>query len=106
MKRIRGGTHSTLTETAEVVVSVLEKIPGVTLVSPGIITQSKNQSGTRRVTAVFTNAGMELLIAGQGIQKVAVHCNPDLAPHIFDALSTQKKLALFTFKSRERRPGI
>jgi hypothetical protein len=106
MKNLRGGTHSTLTETAETVISILEKIPGVTLVSPGIITQSKNQSGTRRVTAVFTNAGMELLIAGQGIQKVAVHCNPDLAPHIFRALAEHKKLAAFIFKSRERRPGI
>jgi hypothetical protein len=106
MKNLRGGTHSTLTETAELVITSLEKIPGVTLVSPGIIKQSKNQSGARRVTAVFTNAGMELLISGQGVQKVAVHCNPDLAPHIFAALATQKKLSLFSFKTRERRPGI
>ncbi len=106
MKNIRGGTHSTLTETAEEVVVLLEKIPGVTLVSPGIITQGKSKSGKRRVTAVFTNAGMELLISGQGVQKVAVHCNPDIAPHIFHALGEQKKLSAYIFKKRERRPGI
>jgi hypothetical protein len=106
MANIRGGTHSTLTETAEAVVQVLEKIPGVTLISPGIITKSKSQSGMRRVTGVFTNAGMEIIVSGQSIQKVAVHCNPDLAPHIFHALSLHKKLAQFTFKTRERKPGV
>jgi len=45
MKNIRGGTHTTLTETAELVVQILEIIPGVTLVSPGIITKSKGRSG-------------------------------------------------------------
>jgi hypothetical protein len=106
MKNLRGGTHTTLTETSELVVGVLGKIPGVTMISPGIITKRKSGSGKRYVTAVFTTAGMELLISGQSIQKVAVHCNPDLAPHIFTALSLHKKLALITFKSRERKPGI
>ena len=106
MTNLRGGTHTTLTETAELVVGVLEKIPGVTLISPGIITQGQSRSGKRRVTGVFTNAGMELIVSGQGIQKVAVHCNSDLAPHIFNSLSTHKKLSLYTFKTRERRPGI
>ncbi len=106
MKNQRGGTHTTLTETAETIVEVLKKIPGVTMISPGIITQGKSQSGKRRVTGVFTNAGMELIISGQGIQKVAVHCNPDLAPHIFNALSLHKKLTLYTFKTREKKPGV
>lgn len=106
MTNIRGGTHTTLTETAETVVKILEVIPGVTLVSPGIITKSGGRSGKRYVTAVFTVAGMELIISGQSVQKVAVHCNPDLAPHIFNTLSLHKKLADFDFKTREKKPGI
>ncbi|HMO77826.1 MAG TPA: hypothetical protein PKA42_00765 [Candidatus Paceibacterota bacterium] len=106
MTKIRGGTHTTLTETATIVVNVLEKIPGVTMISPGIITKSQNRSGLRRVTGVFTNAGMELIISGQSIQKVAVHCNPDIAPHIFNSLSQHKRLQGFTFKTRARKPGI
>ena len=106
MKNLRGGEHTTLTETAELVVKILELIPGVTLVSPGQITKSKGRTGQRYVTAVFINAGMELLITGQGVQKVAVHCNSDLAPHIFSALAEHKKLAGMKFKSRERKPGV
>jgi len=103
MKNIRGGTHTTLTETAEQVVKILETIPGVTLVSPGII--KKNSSGKRYITGVFTTAGMELIISGQSVQKVAVHCNPDLAPHIFHSLTLHKKLTDFEFKTREKKPG-
>ncbi len=106
MKNIRGGTHTTLTETAKLVVQILEIIPGVEMISPGIITQSKSRTGKRYVTGCFTAAGMELIISGQGIQKVAVHCNPDLAPHIFSALSSHKKLSQLTFKTREKKPGV
>lgn len=106
MKNLRGGEHTTLTETAEMVVKILETIPGITLVSPGQIKKRTSSSNHRYVTAVFTNAGMELLIAGQGIQKVAAHCNPDLAPHIFSALAGHKKLDGVKFKSRERKPGV
>ena len=106
MTNLRGGNHTTLTETAELVVGVLEKIPGVTLISPGIITQGQGRNGKRWVTGVFTNAGIELIVSGQGIQKVAVHCNSDLAPHIFNSLTTHKKLSQYTFKTRERKPGI
>lgn len=106
MKKLRGGTHSTLTETATSIVEVLEKIPGVTMISPGIITKSKSRSGKKRITGVFTNAGMELIISGQSIQKVAVHCNPELAPHIFHTLTLHKKLQAFTFKTRARKPGV
>jgi len=106
MKNIRGGTHTTLTETAKQVVQILEKIPGVGMISPGIITQGKSQTGKRRITACFTNAGMELIISGQGIQKVAVHCSPDLAPHIFNTISLHKKLANTEFKTREKKPGV
>lgn len=106
MKSIRGGTHTTLTETATTIVKIIEKIPGVTLISPGVINKSKNRSGKRRVTGVFTNAGMELIISGQNIQKVAVHCNPELAPHIFNSLSLHKKLQDFIFRTRARKPGV
>ncbi len=106
MKRLLGGTHTTLTETAEEIVRVLEKIPEVTLISPGIISKDRSRGGTRIVTAVFTTAGMELLISGQGIQKVAVHCNPDSAQYIFSTLSAHKKLPNFIFKTRERKPGM
>jgi hypothetical protein len=105
-KKLRGGTHTTLTETAALVVSVLERIPGVTMISPGIITKSGSRTGKRYITAVFTNAGMELIISGQSIQKVAVHCAPPLAPHIFATLRNHKKLQGIIGKTRERRPGI
>ena len=106
MANLRGGTHTTLTETAETVVQVLEKIPGVTLVSPGIITKRSSRGTKRHITGVFTNAGMELIISGQGVQKVAAHCNPEIAPHIFNSLALHKKLSQFTFKTRERKPGV
>ena len=106
MKNLRGGTHTTLTETAELVVRALEGIPGVTLVSPGIITQNGGRSGKSYVTAVFTNAGMELIITGQGVQKVAIHCNPKEASHILKTLKVHKRLSALAFKTRDRKPGI
>ncbi len=106
MKHLRGGTHTTLTETAEEVVRVLEKIPEVTKISPGIISKDRNRGSIRIVTAVFTTAGMELLISGQGVQKVAVHCSPTSVGDIFSTLSTHKKLSLITFKTRDRKPGV
>lgn len=106
MKNIRGGTHTTLTETANLVVRVLEKIPGVDMISPGIINKASSRNGNRRVVGVFTNAGLELIITGQGTQKVAVHCNSTYADHIFITLTKDKKLNGFEFKTRSRKPGI
>lgn len=106
MKSLRGGTHTTLTETAELVVRVLETIPGVTRISPGIITQNGGRSGKSYITVVFTNAGLELIVTGQGVQKVAVHCVPASAPSILKALQAHKRLAFLTFKTRDRKPGI
>jgi len=106
MKNLRGGTHTTLTETATLVVSALESIPGVTRISPGIITQNGGRSGKSYVTAVFTNAGMELIITGQGVQKVAVHSLPGATLDIFKALKKHKRLSALTFKTRDRKPGI
>ncbi len=106
MKGKRGGTHTTLTETAALVVAALESMPGVKRISPGIINQSSRRSGARRVTAVFTNAGLELSITGQGSQKVAVHAGPEDAAGIFKALTKHKRLSDFSFSSRDRKPGI
>ncbi len=106
MKNLRGGTHTTLTETAELVVRALESIPGVTRISPGIINQSGGRSGKSYVTAVFTNAGLELIVTGQGVQKVAVHSSPADTVSILAALKKHKKLTHLTWKSRDRKPGI
>ncbi len=106
MKNLRGGTHTTLTETATLVVRVLEGIPGVTRISPGIITQNGGRSGQSYVTAVFTNAGLELIITGQGVQKVAVHSDPQASSQILQALRQHKRLAALKFKTRDRKPGI
>jgi hypothetical protein len=106
MNNLRGGTHTTLTETAELVVSVLEKIAGVTMISPGIITQNKGKGGKRHITVSFTNAGMGLIISGQGVQKVAAHCDPKETSRIYIELTKSKKLSAFTFKTRDKKPGV
>lgn len=106
MKSLRAGTHTTLTETAELVVKVLEGIPGVTRISPGIITQNGGRSGKSYITVIFTNAGLGLIVTGQGVQKVAAHCKPEEAAGILKALRGHKKLAALTFKTRDRKPGI
>jgi hypothetical protein len=106
MSNLRGGTHSTLTETATTVVNVLTGIPGVKKISPGIITQNSKRSGLRSVSAVITNAGFELIISGQGNQKVAVHCSPLDTYTIIATLQAHKRLSGFIFRRRERKPGI
>lgn len=106
MNKFRPGSHTTLTETAKEVVSVLEKIPGVTLIAPGVIKQNSGNGSLRKMTASFTTAGFELLITGQGVQKIAVHCNQELAPLIFESLRRDKRLSKFESKTRERKPGI
>ena len=101
----RGREHSSLTETATLVVKELAKIPGVKMIAPGEIRSARRSTSTRFVTAIFTTGGFELLISGQSIQKVAVHTssNPEI---IFTTLTQSKRLAGFVFKTRERKPGI
>lgn len=104
MPKPRGREHTTLTETAAQVVSELEKMPGIKMIAPGIIkTAGRAKRGQRFLTANFTNAGMELIITGQSVQKIAVHCTDPEA--IFAALQERKKLSHFIFKGRERKPG-
>ena len=106
MIKTRGKEHTTLTETAAEIVTILKRIPGTTMIAPGIIKTNRRSSSQRYVTAVFTTAGMELIITGQSVQKVAIHCNQELSVHIFETLKQQKKLAHIKFKARERKPGI
>jgi hypothetical protein len=58
MAKPRGTEHTTLTETASEVVSVLKGISGVKMIAPGIIkTNSRKGAGSRFVTIVYTTAG-------------------------------------------------
>jgi hypothetical protein len=105
MPKPRGREHTSLTETATLVVSVLERMPGVKMIAPGVIKRAARTSrGLRFVTVVYTTAGMELIITGQSVQKVAVHT--DNAKQIFETLKASKKLSNFAFKERERKPGV
>ena len=103
----RGKKHTTLTETASEVVKIVKKIPGINMVAPGII--SKNQrrgSGQRYVTIVKTNAGLQLIISGQGTQKVAVHCENKDVDRVISSITEHRDLSHIIFKLRERRPGV
>ena len=106
MPKPRGNEHTTLTETALEVVRVLKRLPEVKMIAPGEIkTNSRKGSGGRFITAVYTTAGMELIISGQSVQKIAVHTR-DNPQDIFLKLKDNKKLRHFSFKQRERKPGI
>lgn len=101
MPRKRGSSHTTLTETADLVVRELEKMSGIKMIAPGII--DAKRSGKRHVTAIYTSGGMTLLISGTGVQKVAVHLSdPTTASRIIAALKTTKKLARFEWNERDR----
>ncbi len=105
MPKPRGREHTTLTETATEVVHILKGITGVTMIAPGIIKSNTKASGKRFVTAVFTTAGMELIISGQSVQKVAVHFKAGESGRIFKELQSHKKLSHIEFKTRDRKPG-
>lgn len=104
----RGTAHTTLTETAREVVSVLKKTPGVKMIAPGEIkTGARRRSGDKYVTLVHTTAGLEMIISGQSVQNVAVHFDNEVAKkHALTFLTTHKKLSAFSFKTRERKPGV
>jgi hypothetical protein len=55
---------------------------------------------------VYTSAGFELIITGQGVQKVAIHTEKEATKDIIEALKSSKRLKAFMFKERERNPGI
>jgi hypothetical protein len=105
MPKPRGREHTTLTETATVVVRELYKIPGIKMIAPGeISTTSRRKGGKRFVTAVDLVSGCELIITGQGVQKVAVHGVN--AATIISQLKETKTLREFSFSQRSRKPGV
>ena len=105
MPKPRGREHATLTETAQIVVRELEKIPGLKMIAPGEIRTNKRSTNQRFITVVYTPGGFELLISGQSMQKVAVHTS-EKPETIVAVLKQSKKLREFVFKERERKPGI
>jgi hypothetical protein len=106
MPKPRGKEHTTLTETASLVVRELKALPGIKMIAPGMIkTSTKRKSGLRFVTCVYTSGGMELIISGQSVQKVAVHTSQS-AKAIFKTLTASKRLKDFEFKEREKKPGV
>ncbi len=75
------------------------------MIAPGEIrTARRSRAGSRFVTANFTTSGMELLISGQSVQRVAVHTSEPET--VYEELKKAKSLRDFAFKSRERKPGI
>lgn len=105
MARKRGSSHTTLTETADAVVRELEKMSGIKMIAPGII--DARRSGPRHVTAVYTSAGFELIISGQGVQKVAVHlADTAKAKLLIASLRKNKNFKLFAWNERDKKPGI
>ena len=105
MPKPRGREHSTLTETATLVAKELERIPGIKMIAPGEIrTNRSSRGGKRFITAVITTAGLELIVTGQSVQKVAVHTAS--AKQVVEKLKNTKSLRDFVFSVRERKPGI
>jgi len=101
MPKPRGREHTTLTETAALVVRELYKVAGIKMIAPGEIrTTRRNKSGRRHVTVVTTAAGCELIITGQSVQKVAAHT--DDVPAIVTHLQSTKALRDFVVSERSR----
>ena len=105
MIRKRGREHTSLTETAAVVVRELKRIPGIKMIAPGEIRKNSRGSVGKFITCVYTPAGFELLISGQSSQRVAVHTKKE-SKSILATLKTSKRLREFHFKERSRKPGI
>lgn len=72
------------------------------MIAPGkISTSSKSRSGQRHCTIVYTTAGFELIISGQGVQKVAVHVkNVAEVAKITTLLKNHKNLVDFAWRER------
>jgi hypothetical protein len=105
MPKPRGRSHTTLTETAHKVVHLLSGLPGITMIAPGEIRKTSRSNGGRFVTIVETVAGVELLITGQSVQRVAVH-TIRTGEEIRAYLENHKSLRGYNFALRVRRPGV
>lgn len=98
----RGREHTTLTETAALVVKELEKLPGIKMIAPGEIrTTSRHKTGQRYLTIVHNKVGFELLVSGQSVQKIAVHTTIS-SSKVADLLQSSKSLQKFVFKERKK----
>lgn len=105
MARKRGSAHTTLTDTADLVVRELERAGGIKMIAPGII--DAKRSGKRYITAIYTSAGFELIISGTGVQKIAIHLmHPKDGPSLIKKLQKNKNLQMFTWNERDKKPGI
>lgn len=101
MPKPRGREHSTLTETATVLVNVLKRQSGIKMIAPGII--DARRSGPRHITAVYTTAGIHFIISGQGVQKIAVHLDdPGSAKNLVSYLKIHKALKQFAWGERDK----
>jgi len=104
MAKPRGSEHTTLTETAALVVKQLKKIPGIKMIAPGEISISRSSRGGKRfITIVHTTAGCEIIISGQSVQNIAVHMSD--TTQLRTLLEKTKALREFEFKERSRVPG-
>ncbi len=102
MPKPRGHSHTTLTETAALVVHELKKYDGIKMIAPGII--DARRSGKRHITVVYTTAGFQLIISGTGVQKVAVHLmNPQLGEAYVQELKQLKSLQSFNWNERQKK---
>lgn len=105
MPKPRGRSHTTLTDTAAMVVRILDQLPGIKMIAPGEIAATR--SNVQRITITHTTAGLSLTISGQGTQKLAVHTTRTTdATYIVQHLQSQKKLRDFIISERTRKPGI
>lgn len=96
--------HSTVTDSAAQVIGVLRKLPDVKRIAPGQIKQSQKKGGKKFLTLVHTNAGLEMIVTGNSVQKVTVFT--ENSKKVAAALLKSKDLQPFTITERERRPGI
>jgi len=104
MPKPRGREHTTLTETAALVVRTLTKVSDIKMIAPGEIrTTQRGKSGRRHVTVVTTAAGCELIITGQSVQKVAVHTSN--VSTVVTILRNTKSLREFSISERDRLLG-
>ncbi len=102
MSKKRGRQHSTLTETSKMVVKEISKMPNIKMIAPGEIYNDTSKGGNKFITIIYTNAGCELLIRGQGTQRVAIHTNTP--KDVACGLKSAKTLKRFIFKERNRKP--
>ncbi len=75
------------------------------MIAPGEIRTNTRGSRGKFITIVYTSSGFELLISGQGSQKVSVHTTKE-PQTVITLLKNSKKLSGFAFKERERKPGV